>query len=352
MPYTSEYSLKSVQEVPSHHSGSSSGKRFINLLRSLFFLSPKQNPEISQKKYTSIPTRLTPVTLKRRKIESPIRSTSQYENLSNFRDLTASNNYSHVTHSTTYLPKPSPPVIPYRGCNQRQFYSPQIRHANDSNFYAQSSGIQDIKIVNLDPRPTQLVRTFSYRIPGDRYVLQSYRRPIYSESVEVNVSDPVTYRVTQQPSAVINPKYLLPSAVSGTSEKKVVSVANIPMEAQYIRPQMCIPNASGKEIVLKREYSDTFNPLRECSSKDESRRKMEIKERILAEWEHSWRPEDRKLDGSFSSIGTNREEPSMVGPHANLYSIANCIKIRLYFTGYTDRSVNKLSCPISMSVPI
>nr|CDS31744.1 hypothetical protein HmN_000385400 [Hymenolepis microstoma] len=323
MPYTSEYSLKSVQEAPSHHSRSSSGKRFINLLRSLFSLSPKQDPEISQKKYAFIPPRPTPVFLKRRKIESPVRSTSQYENLSNFRDPAAPSNYSNMIHSTTHLPKPSPPVIPYRGCNQRQFYSPQIRHTNNSNFYAQSSGIQDIKIVNLDPRPTHLVRTFSYRRPGERYVIQSDRRPIYSESVEINISDPVTFRVAQQPSATINPKYLLPSAVSGTSGKKVVSVANIPMEAQHIQPQMCMSNASEKEIVLKREYSDTINQQMKYSSKDESRRKMEIKERILAEWEHSWRPEDRKLDESFSSLGTNREEPSMVGSQANMYSFAN-----------------------------
>ncbi|KAM3184761.1 hypothetical protein ACTXT7_007712 [Hymenolepis weldensis] len=313
MSYPSEYSLKSAQGAPSHHSRSSSGNRFMNLLRSLF----RPTPEVSSRNYAPIPPRPASTSLKKRKTELPFRPTYQYETLSNFRDLANSNK---ITLSRTHLSKPSPPVIPYRICNQNQYYSPQIRRSNNSNFYAQSSGIQGIRIVNLDPQPTQLVRTFSYHRPGEKSVIQCDRRPIYSKSVEVNISDPDPYGVIQQPSTVINQQPLLPSEVSETRKKKVISVANIPIETHYIRPKLCISNAREKEMTLKREYSDTFNPQTEYSSQEESRRKMEIKERILSDWEHSWRHGDRKLDGSFSSLGTSREEPSMVGSKANYYS--------------------------------
>lgn len=306
MSYPSEYSLKSAQGAPSHHSGSSSGNRFMNLLRSLF----RPTPEVSSRNYAPIPPRPASTSLKKRKMELPFRPTYQYEIISNFQDLPTSNN---MALSGTHLSKPSPPV-----CNRNQYYSPQIRRSNNSNFYAQSSGIQGIRIVNLDSQPTQLVRTFSYHRPGEKSVIQCDRRPIYSKSVEVNISDPVPYRVIQQPSTVINQQSLLPSEVSETRKKKVISVANIPIETQYIQPQFCISNAREKEITLKREYSDTFNQQTDYSSQEESRRKMEIKERILSDWEHGWRHGDRKLDGSFSSLGTNREEPSMVGSKANL----------------------------------
>ncbi|VUZ50672.1 unnamed protein product [Hymenolepis diminuta] len=326
MSYPSEYSLKSAQGAPLHHSRSSSGNRFMNLLRSLF----RPTPEASSRNYAPIPPRPASISLKNRKTEPPFRPSYQYETLLNNRDLATSNN---MALSGTHLSKPSSPVIPYRICNRNQYYSPQIRRSNNSNFYAQSSGIQGIRIVNLDSQPTQLVRTFSYHRPGEKSVIKCDRRPIYSKSVEINISDPVPYRVIQQPSTVINQQSLLPSAVSEPRKKKVISVANIPIETQYIQPQLCISNAREKEITLKREYSDTFSQQTDYSSQEESRRKMEIKERILSDWEHSWRHGDHKLDGSFSSLGTNREEPSMVGSKASLYSFALISRSDFAFSG-------------------
>lgn len=334
MSYPGEYSIKSPQRNPSHHRGTSSGSRFMNLLRSLFRPHSKKYPEISAPIYASIPPRPASTTIKRRKTEPPVRSSSHYENLSNFRDLVASN-YTHVhaqapqmSLSETHFPKPvvhHPVVVPsHIAVNQSPFYTPQIKRANHSNFYSHSMGVQDIRIVNLDPQPTQLVRTLSYRRPEERYVIQGDRRPIYSESVEVNIAEPPAYRVIQQAPRVMNPQYLLPSSVSESLEKRVVSVANIPVEIQHSQSDVVrMPNSIEKEITLKREYSDTINQQMEYSSLEESRKKMEIKERILAEWEHNWRHKDRKLDGSFSSTGTSREEPSMVSSID--YPMHNCL---------------------------
>lgn len=317
MSYPSEYSLKSVQGASSHRYGGSSGIRFMALLRSLFRPVSEKYPDVSGPPRSSH-SRAASISLRRRKTEPPVQSSSDYEYLPEVRDQNATN-YSNMTLSGTQFDgkaiRPSLPAIPPRTCSQRQYYTPQIKRANTDNFCAHSSGLNDIWIVNLDPKPPRMIRTTSQYRPGDKFLNRKESRPIYSESVEVSISNALPHLQIQQPPLLQQShqqKCKPPLPVPRRPEKKVVSTANIPLDCQHANSQLHIPNASENRLDFITQDLDRSDRKVELSAEVELRRQSKIKEKILAEWEQSWRRGEKALDGSFSSLGT-REEPSMVG---------------------------------------
>ncbi|KAM7538278.1 hypothetical protein Aperf_G00000076069 [Anoplocephala perfoliata] len=317
MSHPSEYSIKPAQRTPIHRNEGSPGTRFMSLLRSLFRPVSENHPNMSRRSRSSHP-RPTSTSLKRRKTEPPVRSSSDYEYLSEVRNETTINHHGNVTLSETQFAgnvgRSSPPAIPPRTCNQNQYYTPQIKRANTDNFCAQYSGLHDFWIVNLDSKPPPLIRTTSQYRPGDRYPIRNESRPIYLESVEVSVSDALPHLQIQQPQILQQSSqqhHKPPLPLPPNLEKRVVSIANIPLDSQHVSSRLLIPSASEKQIARRTQDLDRFERKVELTIGEESRRQREIKERILAEWEQSWRHGQRSLDGSYSSLGA-REEPSMV----------------------------------------
>ncbi|KAL5111021.1 hypothetical protein TcWFU_010149 [Taenia crassiceps] len=304
MPFPSEYSLKSARDVSCRSAGSTSA-RFVDFIRSLFQPFSKRTETVYN---FASPTTVAPCSsdsysLKRHQTTPPIRSTSQYEHLSDARKNTYGSRSNTTLFSTQFVrpgsprsPSPSTPPLHLCVCTTDQFYTPQIRRFSIKRTNTEAAGLDDIRIINLDEG---MMHAHSHYRPEEKYVIRAESRPIYSESVEVDVFGAAPYQLPP---------------LSRRLEKRIVSVANIAMDgshANVVDTQPQPSNITEKKISLKRQNYDQEEQQNQVLDENESNRQTEIKERILTEWERRWQRDEQGMDSSLSSP-TTREEPMMV----------------------------------------
>ncbi|VDM34827.1 unnamed protein product [Hydatigera taeniaeformis] len=315
MSFSSDYSLKSAQGV-SRRSACSAGARFVEFIRSLFQNSSEKYAIAH--KYSASTTAASCVSnslmSEHRRLVSPVRSSSQYEYLSdggkNSSEICKIMALSRTQFVLPGSPSSAPPPHP---CNYtiEQFYTPQLKRSSAKPINNEAAGLQGIRIVNLNER---LMRAHSHYRPEEIYVIRAEPRPIYSESVEVDVCSATPEQLLSLPTRF---------------DKRIVSVANIAVDGMHadavdIRPQ--ISNITEKKILLKRQNYDKRGQQVQVTEEDELNRQMKIKEKIVAEWEHRWHLDEQRLESSFSSLAT-REEPMIVSCLAVSFCCTNSFTI-------------------------
>lgn len=304
MSFPSDYSLKSTHGVSRRSAGSAS-VRFVDFIRSFFHPVSKKIEIVYN---LSSPATVAPwpsisYSLKRHQTTPPIRSTSQYEYLSNarkdayeFRSNTTLSSNQFVRPGSPHPPSPSAPPPHPCICTIDQFYTPQVKRSSVKRINTEAAGLHDVRIIDLDDG---LMHAHSHCRPEERYVIRTESRPIYLESVEIDVCSAALQRLPPLPRRL---------------DKRIVSAANIAVDGSHaivVDDQPQPSNITEKKISLKRQNYGR-GEQHQILDENESKRQMEIKEKILAEWKRGWRRDEQGLDSSFSSL-TTREEPMMVG---------------------------------------